>query len=362
MAEGSIDAAAARAMSPAAHASKRRHPKLIQEYVSINGSGNPVFIERCKAASRPVVRHVTYRHPDQALGKCDPGSPVTVVDTSSGERQKVARATRSNNHFVFGEKPGLPQTGGSPDAGSGTGTSSGSGGETGGDGGGGGGGGTTGDPYASGNVGVDISWPQCGTANMTPSGYDFGVVGINAGLAYSVNPCLQAEADNFPGEQLALYVNTAWNSQSSHINPDSPRECTAGDENCLAYNYGYNAGVAAVNAAIDAGISMNTEAWEDVEPDATWSTDTGQNQQSLLGERDALIDGGATNVGIYSYTSAWNDITGGWQNGWDSWGFTSWTTASDAMTFCIGHEFTGGPSKMMQFTPEGSNLDHDVAC
>ncbi len=353
--ESLIDAAEANAQAPAAHASKR-HPKLIQEYVTVNGGGTHTFLEKCKDSGHQVKRQVAYKHPDQPLGKCDVGSSVIVTDKTTGALKRVAHTNSKNNHFVFNEEPAQTPAGGSANGGASAGGSE--GGSTG----GGGGGGETGDPYASGNVGVDVSWPQCGTADMTPSGYDFGVVGINAGLTYSVNPCLQTEADNFAGKQLKLYVNTAWNSESSHINPDSPIECAEGDENCLAYNYGYNAGVAAANAAIDVGISMNTEVFEDVEPDATWSTDTEQNQQSLLGEHDALIDNGATNVGIYSYTTAWNDITGGWQNGWDSWGFTSWTTASDAMSFCTGHRFTGGPSKMMQFTPDGSNLDHDVAC
>lgn len=346
------DVAEAGAQTPQAHTSKLRHPKLVQEYVSVEGSGSHVFLEKCKSGSQQAKRRVTYRHPDQPLGKCNLGSPVTVTDTASGVQKRIARATRKNNHFLFTEQSSQTPISEPTSEGS-----TGSGGST-------GGGGTPepSDPYESGNVGVDVSWPQCGTANATPTGADFGIVGINAGLTYSANPCLKTEADNFPGNRLNLYVNTAWNSESVHIDPNSPRTCTTGDENCLAYNYGYNAGVTAVNAALDAGVSVNTRIWEDVEPDATWSADTGQNIQSLLGEHDALIDGGATSVGIYSYTSAWNEITGGWQNGWESWGFTSWTTAAEAMNFCMGHEFTGGPSKLMQFTPEGSDLDHNVSC
>lgn len=353
--ESIFDTATAAAQTTEAHTSKLYHPKLIQEYVSVDGGGSPVFLEKCMAGSRQVKRHATYRHPDQPLGKCNLGSSVTVIDTSSGVRKKVPHATRKNNHFVFAGEPDQTPSGAPPNQ-------DGGGGGMGTGGSGSGGSGGTGNPYESGNVGVDISWPQCGTANETPSGFDFGIVGVNAGLWFSTNPCLQEEAANFPGGELNLYVNTEWNSNSAHVNTTSPEACAPGDELCAAYDTGYSAGVYAVQAAIAAGVPVNVRWFEDVEPDATWSNDTAQNIQSLQGMHDALMDNGAAGVGIYSWTVAYNDITGGWQNGWESWGFTTWDNPADAMTFCQGHEFTGGPSVLMQFTPTGSNLDHDVAC
>src|SRR5579883_2936713 len=92
--------------------------------------------------------------------------------------------------------------------------------------------------YPSGSTGYDVSWPNCAT--KPPSHPRFGIVGVNDGAGYSQNPCLAKEAAWFPS--AGLYVNTGWYNQSSHINPTSPKVCASGDENCLAYNYGYNAG------------------------------------------------------------------------------------------------------------------------
>ena len=215
-----------------------------------------------------------------------------------------------------------------------------------------------GDPYSSGQVGVDISWPQCGQA--APTGADFGIVGVNDGLGYSTNPCLAAEAADFPSNKLSLYVNTGWNSSSAHATGNSPKVCVTGDENCFAYDYGYNAGLYAYDAALALGITSPTW-WLDVETINTWSSDTGQNQNSLQGEYDALKASGATTVGSYSTTAQWDGLTGNWINDWPSWGATTWTTPTGAASYCTGHEFTGGSSYLMQFTPT-PELDQDYAC
>lgn len=375
--EGAFNTDAAAAQTPSPRLStKDGKPGQVQEYVRVIASdagGDPlakfqkntfVFLESCKDGLQKVTHRVVYNQVNQPLGKCDIGSPVTVTRKQplqgewvpgSGATETLAKATRKNNHhFTFVEQvkgaPSTPSPGPTPVPVTPAQPAP-----------GGAGGGETGDPYASGNVGVDISWPQCGTPDETPSGADFGIVDANDGLGYSTSPCLENEAANFPGDQLNLYVNTGWNSSSVHIDPDSPRTCATGDENCLAYNYGYNAGIYAANAAAGVGININTRWWEDVESDATWSNDTVQNQNSLQGEHDALIAAGATEVGVYSTTVQWGDITGGWLNGWPSWGSTTWETAADARTYCTGHEFTGGPSELMQFLPPGE-IDHDVAC
>ena len=208
--------------------------------------------------------------------------------------------------------------------------------------------------YTSGAVGSDISWPNC--SSKPPKSAKFGVVGVTDGLGYSTSPCLSSEAAHF--SNLSLYVNTGWNINSSHINATSPHVCTAGDNNCLAYNYGYNAGLYAYNAAGSLGVHSTTW-WLDVETSATWSSNTQQNQNSLQGEYDALKVSGATTVGAYSTTTEWNSITGNWLNNWPSWGATTWTTAKQAKTYCSGHEFTGGVTWLIQFT---GKLDKDYAC
>ena len=210
--------------------------------------------------------------------------------------------------------------------------------------------------YTSGTTGVDISWPNC---NQSVPGVTFGIVGVTDGQGYSTNPCIAKEASHFTN--LSLYVNTGWYDKSSHINYTYPKMCATGDNNCLAYNYGYNAGLYALNAAQSAGVSSATW-WLDVETSNTWNTDVIQNQNSLQGEYDALAANGITTIGVYSTTAQWQSITGGWQNNWPSWGATTWKTPKQALTYCTGHQFTGGPSYLMQYLPTNSKLDHDVAC
>jgi hypothetical protein len=209
--------------------------------------------------------------------------------------------------------------------------------------------------YVSGSTGVDVSYPNCSASISKTS---FGIVGVTSGRGFSGNPCLAAQASHF--NNLSLYVNTGYPGLSYGLQyQNSPRICDANDLNCVAYNYGYNAGLYAVNYAQSQGVWSNTW-WEDVETMNTWMTDAVQNQQSLLGERDALAAAGVTTIGAYSTTAQWGAITGGWQNLWPSWGATTWRTAKQAATYCTGHQFTGGPSYLMQY--RGRYLDEDVAC
>jgi hypothetical protein len=209
--------------------------------------------------------------------------------------------------------------------------------------------------YVGGTTGYDVSYPNC---RATVSKAGFGIVGVTAGFGFSGNSCLAAEASHF--SNLSLYVNTGYPGQSYGLKyQSSPNACAATDLDCLAYNYGYNAGLYAVNYAKSQAV-WSTTWWEDVETMNSWTSDYAQNQQSLLGQRDALSAAGVTTVGVYSTTAQWGTITGGWQNLWPSWGATTWRTAKQAATYCTGHEFTGGASYLMQY--KGRTLDEDVAC
>jgi hypothetical protein len=79
----------------------------------------------------------------------------------------------------------------------------------------------------------------------------------------------------------------------------------------------------------------------------------------LQGEIDALKAGGVQTVGVYSTTAQWGTITGGWKNGLPNWGASTWNTARQAASFCSGHQFTGGPTYLIQYT---GRLDQDYAC
>jgi len=208
--------------------------------------------------------------------------------------------------------------------------------------------------YPSGSTGYDVSWPNC-TASP-PAHPAFGIVGVTDGTGYSQSPCLAQQAAWF--NNLSLYANTGWYDQSAYINPTSPKVCAAGDQNCLAYNYGYNAGLYALNYANSQNLH-SAVWWLDVETGNTWNSDTTQNRNSLQGEYDALLANGVTTVGVYSTTYQWDTVTGTWLNGWPNWGATTVRSASKAAHYCTGHQFTGGPTELIQFS---GTLDMDYAC
>ncbi len=209
--------------------------------------------------------------------------------------------------------------------------------------------------YQSATVGNDVSYPNCSA--KAPKSAAFGIIGTTGGLGFSQNPCLTKEAGWFGNK--SLYVNTGYPGQSYALKyQNSPHACSNGDLNCLAYNYGYNAGQYALNYATSQGVTSSTW-WLDVETANSWTNDYQQNQNSLQGETDALKNSGVITVGVYSTTAQWSSITGGWQNQLPNWGATTWQTAKQAAKYCTGHDFTGGGTWLLQF--KGS-LDQDYAC
>ena len=210
--------------------------------------------------------------------------------------------------------------------------------------------------YPTGSRGVDVSYPNCSSSIPAVS---FGIVGITGGLVYSHNSCAAAEAGHFPS--LSNYVNTGLNTSSKSAYYAQAQAGCNGDVACADYHYGYNAAEDAITYANSQGLTTHVW-WLDVETSNTWSSDPLQNRQSLQGEYDALIANSATTVGIYSTTAQWQGISGSWLNNWPSWGATTWTTAAQAQTYCTGHQFTAGPSLLMQFKSRQSRLDQDVAC
>jgi len=210
--------------------------------------------------------------------------------------------------------------------------------------------------YQSGSTGVDISYPNC---SVKVPAVNFGIVGVTNGVVYGHNNCLSAESKNFAN--LSLYVNSGLNASSNSAYYTQAQVGCNGDVYCAAYNYGVNAAKDAIAYAKTQNVSSN-KWWLDVETTNTWNKDPLQNRQSLQGEYDTLVANGAITVGAYSTTAQWQSITGSWQNNWPSWGATTWTTAAQAQTYCTGHQFTAGPSLLMQYKSKQSKIDQDVAC
>jgi hypothetical protein len=210
--------------------------------------------------------------------------------------------------------------------------------------------------YTSGTTGYDVSYPNCSA--KAPTDGAFGIVGVTGGLGFSQNNCLANQAKWF--NNLTLYVNTGYPGSYRGLDyQNSPKTCTSTDLNCLAYNYGYNAGLYALNYANSKNIK-SMAWWLDVETMNSWTNDPAQNQQSIQGEHDALSANGITTIGVYSTSAQWNQITGTWKNGWPNWGASTWRTAKQASTYCTGHEFTGGTTYLIQFT--GKKFDQNYAC
>lgn len=230
--------------------------------------------------------------------------------------------------------------------------------------------------------GADISWPQSNCDAILPEGLQFGIVGVNGGKNLTANDCLVDEVNKFaavPGlGALSFYVNTGYKGLEvvkqhpdffAGIDPASPDY-----ENQVAYRYGFHAGQFAMQQLIDNNLRTET-VWLDVENGNTgnaWSGNPQANVQSLQGQIDGMSAVASQNgrvapaYGFYSTTYMWTEITGGWQNGLPSWVATGSQGFDNAVAHCVGYEFTGGPTHMVQYVDDQANagrgLDMDIIC
>jgi hypothetical protein len=212
--------------------------------------------------------------------------------------------------------------------------------------------------YSVGSTGLDMSWPEGNCNAPAKLLKTWAIIGTNDGLDFRGNPCLKAEASRF--KNISLYANTGISSSANrHVYAEYPKKCTKKDNNCLAYNYGYNAGKYAVIYSSSMGIHASFW-WLDVETDNSWSTNISYNRSSIQGEVDAIKDYTlVAKVGIYSYPGQWDTITGNWRTGMPDWVATGTSDRRTAISFCNGKSFTGGPTLLTQYT---LTLDHDFVC
>jgi len=211
-------------------------------------------------------------------------------------------------------------------------------------------------PYPQATTGYDVSWPNCKAVPPMPD--TWGVVGVTGGLVFSENPCLQIQAAWF--RTPTLYVNTGYaGAQKAARFAGSPHKCAVTDDICLAYNYGYNAGLYAADKAF-AHRLYSRIWWLDVETENSWSDNPEVNRQSLRGMADAIRHKtvGAT-IGYYSYPGQWDHITGSWRPGNPAWAATGTADRGAAIAACNQQSFTGGPIWLTQYVLE---LDRDYVC
>ena len=273
-------------------------------------------------------------------------------------------------------------------------------------GGGGGGGGT------SSTIGNDVSYPQCG--GSLPSGQAFGIVGVNDGLANTLNPCLgpstsypsyseselywavAASSGTTSQPNASLYVNTAdpgntvsdWPTSSSSADPygscaasGSPK--VGANSTACAWQYGYNKAAQDTTWLTSAGNAINAQGakttvpaspsaypwWLDVETANSWqsgATGVAMNVADLQGMVAALDGEGVATVGIYSTSYQWGQVTGGTQYtaGTSLAGLPDWIPGarklSGAVANCQLSSFTGGVVVLTQWFSRP--FDSDYAC
>jgi hypothetical protein len=226
--------------------------------------------------------------------------------------------------------------------------------------------------------GYDISYPQCGS---TPPTGSFGIVGVDGGRPYDVNPCLATEiAWAMPAGSPSYYVNTAdpGPKKSTHWpkGQTSPQVCSATSLNSVgcSYDYGWNAAkdsyARAAAAATTAGAPAVSGAvwWLDVETGNSWQSDAGasathyaNDTAALKGMRGYLRAKGVQSVGVYSTTHQWRQITGGASLAQAPVWYAGVGGPSSAAAHCASaFSFTGGPVRLTQYHKGG--FDADNAC
>ncbi len=236
--------------------------------------------------------------------------------------------------------------------------------------------------------GIDLAWPKsnCNTVNLKVYTARYNpkllLVDVNGGQSFTTNErdgnpnnsgCFTWEVAQAKaaGAKLALYVN----ADNNHANYDkiTARPCKPNQPNykdCQAYNYGYSAGEFAVAFATSNKVYSN-EWEEDVEGGNSWDGSLAEHRSSLRGEMDAIkkyeaeamgVSPSSIEVGFYSTSHMWDEITGGWHNKAPNWYATAQGSAADALAYCHGHDFTGGGTEYVQWQDSSHVLDLDTVC
>ena len=221
-------------------------------------------------------------------------------------------------------------------------------------------------PYRSGQLGYDVSFPQCPGA-PGPQSASFSIIGVNDGLAFTANPCLVDQWKAASGRR-SVYVNAGYN-------PDDAGQVTAGcaalaakrpgaDEVRQAYAIGCSEAVYSATLIAQAKIKVPL-IWIDVEAMNSWDdVNLDLNRASLQGEVDQLGAGGQA-VGVYAVLDDWPTIVGEWgpTDVVADWVALAPDEGQTAEGVCKGTGFSGGPVWLVQ-RPDtwASGEDLDQAC
>ncbi len=210
-------------------------------------------------------------------------------------------------------------------------------------------------PYRSGAVGYDFSYPNCDT--RVPASPTFAVIGLNLGRPFTANPCFASEW-NAARRPRSVYINTAYsNVLLRHVTPT----CSAAGRSQPfrpAAQRAYAVGCSAAEEDLQLLAATPPLAiWLDVEPGNTWSSRRSLNAATIKGMLERLLaQAGHPAIGVYSNAVFWRSIVGRWS----SLSVPEWvaTGAPDPPGCPAG--FAAGPVWLSQSTD--GRLDTDKAC
>lgn len=221
-----------------------------------------------------------------------------------------------------------------------------------------------GSPYRALAHGYDASWPQC-NAGRKPAG-SFGIIGINGGKAFTLNPCFPELMKAAPaGAQI--YLNTGFNPKNAprlipYCTVEAQKLVGASALQKLAYGLGCSTTEDTLGVMRSFHIAYPAIWWLDVEETNSWDdAHPLVNRYSIQGQLDVLAQTGKT-IAVYSTFPDWQQITGG------HWGSPlikgNWVAGRTPQFACSQPGFSGAPVWLAQelATWPGSGYDSDYAC
>ena len=207
------------------------------------------------------------------------------------------------------------------------------------------------DDYPASTSGYAISWPQCGKRYPTAP-YDFGIIGVTGGYSFNYNPCLHSEYK---------WAKNAKYEPSFYINLDYPIpisksliqsfNCGVNDEECIAYNYGYETGKKAYEYALSQQAISNIW-WLDVQIVSRWSKNKMINSQVVLGAVNFFKDNNLK-VGLSTTPYQWNTVVGDLKTNLPNW-IPGMLNKSKAAQYCLdGTSYSDGYVKQLAYIDNG---------
>ena len=243
-------------------------------------------------------------------------------------------------------------------------------------------------------VGMDVSWPQCG--ETLPTSPAFGIIGVNGGTAANQNPCLAEQlawANGLSGavaaqDKVQVYVNTAnpgevidqittWPTSNTAPVANPYGNCDGTNTAACSWQYAWNRGEYAVNyfkqEAPSAGLASTEPSsykwWLDVETTNTWQSGSTEAYQRNVAALEGWVDYFKyinARTGIYSTAYQWDQITNGQVsassnlNGLHSW-LAGSKTLRGAKSKCANAPLTaGGKVVLSQYVSGG--YDYNYSC